>query len=91
MKELKGFKVEKEAVKALDEAGIGQDYAKKYDGYSEDDLIGVLAKSVKKAKEDGTYSKADMDNFISLISPKLTDVQRVKLSNLTKLIEEDGL
>lgn len=66
-----------------------RDYISKYDGFSEDQLIEELVKSVKKAKDSGTYSDEQMKTFINLVSPQMSKEQSAKLDNLVKLLDEE--
>ena len=88
MKELKNFKKSDVNKNKTDEAGS---IMGKYEGFSEDQLIEELLKSIKKSKEGGTYSFEQMKSFAQLMSPQLTEEQRIKLTNLISLIEEDEL
>lgn len=92
MRELRNFKKSKEETKVSeDDKNIVKDYIGKYDGFSEDQLIEELIRSVKKSKNDGSYSGEQMRGFIELMSPQLSDEQRKKLNNLVMLIDEDDI
>ena len=90
MKELKNFKAGNKTAQPnqIDEL---KEQMGKFDGYSEDQLIDQLIKSVKKSKKEGTYSSAQMKSFLQIIAPQITDQQKTKLSNLINLIEEDEI
>jgi len=92
MKDLRNFKKQsKEQEINESDKDIVKDYIGKYDGFSEDQLIVELVKSVKRAKDEGSYSADQMTSFIELVSPQLSDEQRKKLNNLVMLIEEDEI
>ena len=52
----------------------------KYDGKSQAELIKAIYDEAKKGKEQGTLSNADIDNFVSMLSPML-DSQKRKVLN----------
>lgn len=54
--------------------------ANKYDGKSQAELIKAIYDEAKKGKEQGTLSNADIDNFVSMLSPML-DSQKRKVLN----------
>jgi len=59
--------------------------ANKYDGKSQSELIKAIYDEAKRGKERGTLSNADIDNFVSMLSPML-DNQKRKV--LFKVAEE---
>lgn len=53
--------------------------AGRFDGKSQNDLIKAIYQEAKKGKEQGTLSNADIDNFVSMLSPMLDDKKRKML------------
>lgn len=89
MRQLKNFSNKNDKGKTDKE--VAGDYIKKYDGFSEEQLIDELVKNVKKSKDSGSYSSEQMKTFIDMVSPQMTAEQRTKLNNLVKLIQEDEI
>ena len=78
MKDLKSFKnTSKESENIVD----------KYKDLSEEELLDLLIKQVKTAKENGELDSEQTKNFVRLISPKLTDEQRQKLETVMKIAD----
>lgn len=78
MKDLKSFKnTSKESENIVD----------KYKDLSEEELLDLLIKQVKTAKENGELDPEQTKNFVRLISPKLTDEQRQKLETVMKIAD----
>lgn len=61
----------------------------KYKGYNEDMLIAALMDNLQKSKAEGTYDETQLDNFVSLLSPNLTEEQKLRLNNIIQLIKSD--
>ena len=63
--------------------------ASKYEGASQEDLMNAIMKEAKLAKERGTLSVNEIQNFVLTISPMLTASQRVELEKIVKQITLD--
>ncbi len=59
--------------------------AKNFDGKGEKDLLRAIFKEAEKNKRAGTLSNAEIDGFVSLLSPALDDRKR---KYLKKIVEE---
>ncbi len=87
MRQLKNFSNKKS--KTVDDKEVIEDYMGKYKGYSQEQLIDQLMKSIRQSRENGTYSQEQMETFVQMVSPQLTQAQRDKLDNMIKLINEE--
>ena len=53
--------------------------AGRFEGKNQNELIKAIYLEAKKGKENGTLSNADIDNFVSTLSPMLDDKKRKML------------
>lgn len=60
----------------------------KYEGASEGDVMSAIIKEAEKGRKNGTLSDADIDNFVSTISPMLNATQRAKLNAVVSKIKK---
>ena len=63
--------------------------ANRFDGKSQQDLIKAIYAEAKKGKQNGTLSNAQIDAFVSQLSPLLDDKKRkmlIKIANELKKI-----
>lgn len=63
--------------------------ANRFDGKSQQDLIKAIYEEAKKGKQNGTLNNAQIDAFVSQLSPLLDDKKRkmlVKIANELKKI-----
>ena len=60
--------------------------ASQYEGASQEDLISAIMNEAKLAKERGTLSANEIQNFVLTISPMLSSAQRKQLDNIVKQI-----
>ena len=90
MKQLRNFKQQKgvcpEAVAANPAFNEAME---KYGGMSEDALIEQLVSQVASAKQNGTYNAGQMQAYIQMLSPHLSEQQRNKLDNVLRVIEAE--
>ncbi len=56
--------------------------AKQYEGMEEDQLMGELMKNVAQGRQDGSFSEEKLDEFITKVSPMLTQEQRKRLEEI---------
>lgn len=84
MRRLKNFSSSKSSA-----SGVPNDIMKKYGGMGEDQLVDELMKKVREQKENGSYDEAQMQNFVKIISPHLSDAQRKKLMSLISAINKE--
>ena len=59
--------------------------ASKFDGKNTNELLSAIYKEARKGKENGTLSNAEIDNFVSVLSPFFSEKQR---SYLIKIASE---
>lgn len=59
--------------------------AGRFDGKSQTELIKAIYDEAKKGKQNGTLTNAEIDNFVSMLSPILDDKKR---KMLLKIAEE---
>ena len=61
----------------------------KYDGMNEEQLMTELFRSVAAEKQNGTFSAATIDEFVSLVSPSLDEKSRARLNELVRMIKKE--
>ena len=59
--------------------------ASQYEGASQEQLLGAIMNEAKLAKQRGTLSSQEIQNFVLTISPMLSSSQR---SQLEKIVEQ---
>ena len=62
--------------------------AGRFDGKSQGELIKAVYEEAKKGKRNGTLSNADIDNFVSALSPLLDDKKRKMLFKIAAELKE---
>ncbi|MCH5163221.1 MAG: hypothetical protein J1G38_07040 [Clostridiales bacterium] len=62
--------------------------AAKYDGMSEGELMGELMKNVAAAKENGSFSAEQLDDFAQFVAPSLDEKSRNRLTELINAIKQ---
>ena len=60
-------------------------FAKKYEGASESEIINAIVQEAEKGKRNGTLTNQEIDNFANMIRPLLNASQR---QQLVKVIEK---
>lgn len=60
--------------------------AKKYEGKSEEELMGEIMKQAMAGRNSGQLSDKDIDEFYKKVSPMLNHEQRKKLDKIIKQI-----
>lgn len=61
--------------------------AKKYEGKSEDELMGEILKQVAAGKSSGQLKNSDIEDFYKKVSPMLNREQRKKLDTIINKIK----
>lgn len=64
-----------------------KNFASKYEGASENDLISAIIKEAENGKKKGTLSNKDIDNFANMLSPMLNGNQKKQLDMIIKKIK----
>ncbi len=64
-----------------------KNFASKYEGASENDLISAIVKEAENGKKKGTLSNKDIDNFANMLSPMLNANQKKQLEMIIKKIK----
>ena len=62
-------------------------FASAYEGKSADEVMSAILAEAEKGKKNGTLTDADVDKFVSTVSPFLTDKQRKMLNVIVKKIK----
>ena len=60
--------------------------ASQYEGASQEQLIGAIMNEAKLAKQRGTLSSQEIQNFVLTISPMLSSAQRKQLEKIVEQI-----
>ena len=63
--------------------------AERFEGKSDAELLGEIARTAKKERAEGTYSDEKLDQFVSSVSPMLTAEQRARLEKAIRMIKGD--
>lgn len=64
------------------------DFAKKYEGASENDLLRAIFNEAESRRAAGTLTDRDIDAFATVISPMLNEKQRQKLNDVVKKLKQ---
>lgn len=86
MRQLKNYRAA--ATRSATDAPDAHD-AHKYDGMSEGELMGELMKNVSAAKNDGTFSAEQLDEFARFVAPSLDEKSRKRLAELIETIKRN--
>ncbi len=62
-------------------------FAQQYQGKSQGEIMAEILKMSSKGKKDGSVNIEQIENFAQTLSPSLTEEQRVRLSEMLKLIK----
>lgn len=87
MVSLKSFSYDKKEQKPQSDGKMLDEMMDKYRDKSEEELIDSLMEAARKAKRDGSFDEQSLENFVSLVSPHLSDGQKSKLENLISVIK----
>ncbi len=63
--------------------------AHKYEGMSEGELMSELMKNVSAAKNNGTFSADQLDEFAKFVAPSLDEKSRKRLAELIETIKRN--
>jgi hypothetical protein len=92
MKQLKNFvcgDFSGNASEALQQSPELMGAMQKYAGLDENGLMNALLNQIRAAAQNGTYNAAQMQNYVAMLSPHLTDAQREKLRNVMTIVEDE--
>ena len=59
-------------------------FAKKYEGASQSELISAIMKEAEKGRRNGTLSNADIERFANMLAPMLNHDQKKQLDMIVK-------
>ena len=62
--------------------------AKDFDGKNQNDLIRAIYKDAERGKRAGTLTNADIDGFVSLLSPALDGKKRLYLKRIAEELKK---
>ena len=62
--------------------------AKNFDGKSEKDLLRAIYREAEKSKRAGTLSDAEIDGFVSVLSPALDEKKRKYLKKIAEELKK---
>lgn len=62
--------------------------AGRYEGASEEDILKAIYTEAEKSRKKGTLTNAEIDNFVSVISPMLNSGQVAKLKKLAEKLKK---
>ncbi len=66
-----------------------KNFAGKYEGASESELLSEIMKEAEKGRKNGTLSDSDIDRFKSVLEPMLNSSQRAKLNKIVDKIKKN--
>ncbi len=64
---------------------------KKYGGMGEDELINQLLISVRNSRANGTYDPSQMQGYVEMLKPHITEAQYEKLKNIVNIINGENV
>ena len=62
--------------------------ASKYEGKSADEMMAAILAEAEKGRKNGTLSDADIDKFVAVVSPMLSDKQRKMLKTVVARLKK---
>ena len=77
-----GSKSQKDTMDAI------KNFAGKYEGASENELILEIMKEAEKGRRNGTLTDSDIDRFKNMLEPMLNSAQRQKLYKVIEKIKK---
>lgn len=77
-----GSKSQKDTMDAI------KNFAGKYEGASENELILEIMKEAEKGRRNGTLTNTDIDRFKNMLEPMLNSAQRQKLYKVIEQIKK---
>lgn len=66
-----------------------KNFAGKYEGASENELLSEIMKEAEKGRRNGTLTDGDIDRFKSMLEPMLNSSQRAKLNKIVDKIKKN--
>ena len=63
------------------------DFARQYEGKSENELISAILKEANRRRKNGTLTNADIDKYYSMLYPMLNDSQRKQLDKIVQKLK----
>lgn len=66
-----------------------KNFAGKYEGASESELLSEIMKEAEKGRRNGTLTDSDIDRFKSMLEPMLNSSQRAKLNKIVDKIKKN--
>lgn len=65
-----------------------KEFADKYEGASQNELVSAIIEEAEKGRKRGTLSNADIDRFSSMLSPMLNREQKKQLEKIVNQIKK---
>ena len=78
-----GSKSQKDTMDAI------KNFAGKYEGASENELILEIMKEAEKGRRNGTLTDTDIDRFKNMLEPMLNSAQKQKLYKVIEKIKKN--
>ena len=66
-----------------------KNFAGKYEGVSENELILEIMKEAEKGRRNGTLTDSDIDRFKNMLEPMLNSSQKAKLNKVIEKIKKN--
>ena len=88
MRDFNSYSSEKTKIDG-DAMNVIKDFAGKYEGASENELILEIMKEAEKGRRNGTLTNADIDRFKNTLSPMLNSQQRQKLEKIVQKLKNN--
>ncbi len=66
-----------------------KNFASKYEGANENQLVAEIIKEAEKGRRNGTLTDSDIQRFKSMIEPLLNAEQRTKLNKIINTIKKN--
>jgi len=92
MKQLRNFRGEPQNIpeEFMQNPAFGE-AMQKYGNMNEDALIEQLVSQIRAKRRDGTYSAAQTEGYVNMLTPHLNPNQREKLQNILRIIHSENV
>ncbi len=91
MKQLRNFKNNKRITDAFGDNDALMQTMNKFSGMDENALIEQLLMQVHNSRQNGTYDAKQMEQYITMLSPHLSQAQNEKMRNIVNIINHENV
>lgn len=91
MKQLRNFNLNKSVPKQFADSDALKETMDRFSGMDENALIEQLLVQVHNSRANGSYDAKQMEQYVAMLSPHLSETQREKMSNIVKIINSENV